>query len=55
MDEFKGTAIMKDGTVESISGSLPECAKWADEMRKNDFAKIEIKAVQYDLQELRKQ
>lgn len=43
---FAGLAIMKDGSTQIKSGTLRECAEWADEMMKKDFEEIDIRRVE---------
>lgn len=48
LDElFAGLAIMKDGSTQIKSGTLRECAEWADEMMKQkDIKEIDIRRVE---------
>lgn len=46
METYAGIAIMLDGTTRITSGTLMECAKWADDVRReNEIKEIVIKVV----------
>ncbi len=46
MEIYAGIAVMIDGTTRIISGTLMECAEWADNvMRENEIKEIVIKVV----------
>ena len=46
MEIYAGIAVMNDGTTKITSGTLMECAKWADDiMRESDIKEIVIKVV----------
>ena len=43
---YAGVATLKDGNTVIISGTLIECAEWADRIMKyKEFEKIELKKV----------
>lgn len=47
LDElFAGVATMKDGTTRIKSGTLRECAEWADRMLKEGIQQIELRKVE---------
>lgn len=46
MEIYAGIAVMADGTTQIISGTLMECAEWADNVRReNEIKEIVIKVV----------
>lgn len=46
MEIYAGIAIMLDGTTKIMSGTLMECAEWADNIRRESQTKeIVIKVV----------
>jgi len=46
MEIYAGIAVMADGTTRITSGTLTECAEWADNvMRENEIKEIVIKVV----------
>ena len=48
LDElFAGFAVMTDGSTQIKSGTLKECAEWADEILKSeDIKEIDIRKVE---------
>lgn len=43
---FAGIAFLKDGSTQIASGTLGECAEWADDVRReNEIREIVIKVV----------
>ena len=48
LDElFAGFAVMTDGSTQIKSGTLKECAEWADEiMKSEDIKEIDIRRIE---------